>query len=275
MRRSASSRGCSLTTSTSTFCVRGPKRPRDNREAYAAHLVFLEAAKRQIAEHQAVAGRGARLGERAFHFEPLEGNAGHPVLLCQRIHVLLLSAVGARSEEAHRIGLDGLVGSKQYFHFLDGRLGSEVECRERAGLAGALGVDTDGFVAAAGPDFIGIRPMVSRRVQVRDLFRAEANVIPVVDSAAAHPDRVALHPDAIAARGGDAETAPAKSARVGEDARDTADGLALFHLRIGDGAAAGANIRLSVRIQHGEVQAVCARVPSRGRKLRNEGSWRA
>ncbi len=124
--------------------------------------------------------------------------------------------------------------------------------RQWPGLPGALGVDADRLVAAARPDFVGIRPVVGGLVQVSDLFRAEPNVVPVVDAAAANPDGVAFHLDAIAAGGGDAETAPAKSAGIGEDAGDTADGLALFGFRTRDRAAARANVRLSVRIEDWE-----------------------
>ena len=127
-------------------------------------------------------------------------------------------------------------------------------------MTGALRVHSDGFVAAAGPHFIRIRPVVGGRVEVSRLFRAETDVVPVVDATAADPDRVAFDPDAVAPRGGDAETAPAKSAGIGEDARDTADGLALFGFRIRDGAAAGADVRLSVRIENGEAQPVGAGV---------------
>ena len=92
------------------------------------------------------------------------------------------------------------------------------------------------------------------------LFSAETGEIPVVDTAAADPDGIAFHADAIAARGGDAEAAPAKAARIGEDAGDAADGFALFGFRAGDGAAARADVRLSVRIEDGKVQPVRAGV---------------
>ena len=115
MRRSASSRGCSLTTSTATSCVRGPKRPRpppppppvgrrrsDDLQRHAARFALFEAAHGQVAEHQAVAGRGVLVRERTFHFEPLEGDARHAVRLRQRVDVLLLAAVDAGAEQAHR-----------------------------------------------------------------------------------------------------------------------------------------------------------------------------
>src|SRR5207244_12491968 len=111
------------------------------------------------------------------------------------------------------------------------------------------------FGPTAGPDFIGIRPVVGGGVQVSRLFRAETDVVPMVDATAAHPDRVAFDPDAVASGGGDAETGPAKSPGIGEDAGDTADGLALFGFRSRDGASAGADVRLRVRIENGEAQA--------------------
>ena len=128
----------------------------------------------------------------AFHFEPLERDARHTVRLRQRVHIRFLAAVDAGAEEAHRVGLDDFVRAEKDFHFLDGGLGREVERGQRAGLTGALGVHADGFVAAAGPDFVGIGAVVGGLVQVSHLFRAETDVVPVVDATAAHPDRVAL-----------------------------------------------------------------------------------
>ena len=82
----------------------------------------------------------------------------------------------------------------------------------------------------------------------------------MVNAAAADPDCVAFDSDAVASHPGDAETAPAKSAGIGENAGDTAGGLVLFGFRTRNGTAPGANIRLGVRIEDGEAQAVGSRI---------------
>ena len=126
-------------------------------------------------------------------------------------------------------------GLRRTSDFVHGGFGREVKRRQRARLTGALRVDADRFVAAAGPDFVGIGPVVRRLVQVSRLLGAETDEVPVVDAAAADPDRVAFHPDAVSARSGDAEAAPTEAAGIGEDAGDSADGLALFRFRIRNG----------------------------------------
>ena len=43
----------------------------------------------------------------AFHFEPLEGDARHSILLRKGVYIRFLAAIHAGSEQTHGIGLDG------------------------------------------------------------------------------------------------------------------------------------------------------------------------
>ena len=97
------------------------------------------------------------------------------------------------------------LAGREHLDFAHGRLGREVDAADRPRLPGAVRVDADGLVAAAGPDFVGIRPVPERQVIDRRLFSALALVEPASDPAAADPDGVALQPDAVAAGDGRAE----------------------------------------------------------------------
>ena len=186
MRRSASSRGCSLTdfhgdilrswaeAAAASACALRRVKAAERRSA------SVHAARLRLFRGGAWAGRRTSGGSRPRRSDRGSGpstsshwNAtpGIPSCCASGFTYCFLAAIDARSEEAHGVGLDDLVRAEQDFHFLDGGLGREVERRQRAGLAGALGVDADGFVAAAGPDFVGIGPVVGGRVQVSDLFR--------------------------------------------------------------------------------------------------------
>ena len=225
----------------------------------AARFARGETAQGQVAEHEPVTSVCFRIGERAFYFEPLEGNAGHAVGPGKRIDVLFFAAVHAGPEKSHGVSLDGLVCGEQDFDLANARFGREVERTQRPRLPGALGVDADRFIAATGPDFVAVGPVVGGRIKIGGLLVAKTRVIPVVNAATADPDGIAFHADAITACGRGTE-APAEPARIGENAGDAAYRLALFVLRAGDGAAAGTDIGLSVRIEDGEVEAVSARV---------------
>ena len=109
------SRAEAATASASARFGRGRRRS-DNLESDAARFSCSEPAHRQIAEHQAVAGRRVLVIERAFHFEPLERDSRHTVLLSERVDILFLTAIDAGSEQAHGIGLDGLVRAEENFH---------------------------------------------------------------------------------------------------------------------------------------------------------------
>src|SRR5262249_24896067 len=137
-------------------------------------FAWLDAPHRKIAEHEPVPCPGGSVIKRAFDFDPLEGDARHAVLLSERIDVSFLTAVHAGSEESPPVGLDHLVLAKKNLYLVDRGFGRQVELTERAGLPRALGVDTDRFVAAAGPDFIDVRPVPPRRVQQSHLFVTEA-----------------------------------------------------------------------------------------------------
>ena len=214
-----------------------------------------------------VPGRSIPLRKGTFYFEPLEGDARHPIRLSERVDIFFLRAIHAGSEEAHGIGLNGFVRAQLDFDFMDRGFGREIESGQRARLAGALRVNTDGFVAAAGPYLIGIGPVEGRLVEIRYFLRTEASVVPVVDAAPADPDGVAFHADAITAWGGDVVAAPTEAARIGEDAGDAAHGLSLFGIRIREGAAAGAHVGLRVGTENGKVQPVGAGVAFAGPKV--------
>ena len=86
--------------------------------------------------------------------------------------------------------------------------------------------------------------------------RPPALVEPPGHAAAGDPDRVAGDPQLVAGRDRRPPAVPAVAARVAEDARHLADRLALAGLRAGRRGAAGADVRLGVRIEHGERQPV-------------------
>ena len=98
--------------------------------------------------------------------------------------------------------------------------------------------------------------MPQERVIDRRLLGPLALVEPSRHPAAGDPDRVAGDPQLVAGRDRRPPAAPAIAARVAEDARHLADRLALARLRAGRRGAAGADVRLGVRIQDGERQPV-------------------
>ena len=75
-------------------------------------------------------------------------------------------------------------------------------------------------------------------------------------AAAGDPDRVPGDPQLVAGRDRRPPAAPTVAARVAEDARHLADRLALARLRAGRRGAAGADVRLGARVEHGERQPV-------------------
>src|SRR5258706_15394004 len=225
----------------------GSRRRRGDWDADPARCALFHAAYRQIAENRGVSCRAGRVRERPLHLEPLEGHARHAVLLGERVDILFLAAVHTRPEEAHGVGLDCFGWGEEDLHLLDRRIGRELERRKRTGLPGALGIHPDWLIAATAPHLIGIGPVVGGLVQICHFFGAESREVPVVDSAATDPNCVALDPNAVASCGWDAKAAPIKSAGIGEDAGDAADGLALLGFGIRDCASAGADFGLRVR----------------------------
>ena len=174
------------------------------RHGFQRHTAFLARAEpphRQVAEQQLVATCGVRIFQRPRDFQPLHGVAGHALLGRKRIDVLLVAAVDARAEEPHRVGADALAACELHFDLANGRLRREVHDTDGPRLARALRVDSDGLVVAAGPDFIRVGPVPDRQPVDRRLLRTLALVKPASDSAAAHPDRVALQPDVVAPGG--------------------------------------------------------------------------
>ncbi len=103
------------------------RRRSDNLQSNPARLVFAEAAHRQIAEHEAVAGIGGLVIKRSLDFEPLECNPRHAIWLREWVHILLLAAVDTGTKQTHAIGLDDLVCVQQDFHLADAGLRREIE----------------------------------------------------------------------------------------------------------------------------------------------------
>ena len=249
--RPTDAEGCSASGTTDRWtAVR-----RHGLQRHTALLARAEPPHRQVAEQQLVTTRDVFILQRPRDFQPLHGVAGHALLGRQRIDVLLVGAVDARAEEPHRVGADALAARELHFDLADGRLRREVHDTDGPRLARALRVDSDGLVVAAGPDFVRVGPVPDRQPVGRRLFITLACVEPASDSAAAHPDRVALQPNAVAPGDWRVE-APAVLTGIAEDAGNLAHGLALARLRAGIGRASGAHLGLRVRVEHGKHEPV-------------------
>ena len=98
--------------------------------------------------------------------------------------------------------------------------------------------------------------MPQQRVKYRRLLAPLALVEPARHATAADPDRVAGDPHLVARRDRRPPAAPAVATRVAEDARHFADRLALARFLACGRGAAGADVGLSVRVEHGERQTV-------------------
>ena len=221
----------------------------------------------QLVEQQPVARPADRVVvERPLDLDPLDGVAGHAVLGRQRVDVLLVRAVDARAEQPRPVGADDLAGQQEHLDLADGRLRREIDRADRAGLAAARRVDADRLVPPAGVDLVQVRPVPEQRVVDRRLLGPLALVEPPGHAAAGDPDRVPGDPQLVAGRDRRPPAVPTVAARVAEDARHLADRLALAGRRAGRRGAAGADVRLGVRVEHRERQpvgqgAVLARPP--------------
>src|SRR6185503_5118319 len=135
----------------------------------------------------------------------------------QRVNILLVRTIHARAEEPQAIRPDDFARREENLEFVDGRFGFEIEFTNGPILSGAGRINTHWLVASARPDFIQVRPMPQREIIERRLLAAETLVKPAADTAAAHPDRIALEAQPIPARDGREELAPTVAARIAEN----------------------------------------------------------
>src|SRR5579871_5043296 len=82
---------------------------RKDLDGHATRFALVQAAHRQIAKHQPVAGTGVLLWKGALHFEPLKSHTRHAVRLSEWVDVLLLAPVDTGPEETHSVSLDHFV----------------------------------------------------------------------------------------------------------------------------------------------------------------------
>ena len=192
-------------------------------QRHAALLARTEPSHWQVTKQQFVTTRDVFVLQWPHDFQPLHGVARHALLGRQRIDVLLVAAIDACAEEPHRVGANALSTRELHLDLVDGRFRREVHDSDGPRLARALGIDADGLVIAAVPDFVSVGAVPDRQPIGRCLFSTLACVEPASDSAAAHPDRVALR---RCGRLRPAVEAPAILTGIAEDAGYLAHGLA-------------------------------------------------
>ena len=195
------------------------------------------AAQGQVAEHEPVTSVCFRIGEQTLLLQTTgRRHRGMPSGPASGLYCSSVPLTRSFREKPHGIGLDSLVCGEQNLDLPNAGFGREIERSQGPRLAGTLCIEADRFIAPARPHFVAVGLVIRGCIKIRCFLVAEADVIPVIDTAAADPDGIPL------SRGCDngprpVRKAPTEAARIGENAGDAADGFALFRLRVRDRAS--------------------------------------